>query len=267
MANKVPRAPLIVGGGLVYAGACALAFSVFNSGNKNVKETNQHLEAHREKDPNFSFVSDPCRACRFQNVANKYDKEIGRDESVMGINLLRRSLLYFHSKGLVLEVGAGTGRNVDFYPSAVDRVVLMDLSDKMLAEAKKKLYKDQKPQFACVVGDSTSLDFPDDSFDSVVDTFGLCSYDDPVVVLKEMSRVCKPDGKILLLEHGRSKTWDSITQYLDRNAERHARNWGCVWNRDLDRILEEAGLRLETLTTWHFGTTYYVVCKPSNITQ
>lgn len=216
MASKVPRGPLVVGGGLVYAGACALAFSVFNSGNKNVKETKQHLQEQREKDPNFSFVSDPCRACRFQNVANKYDKEIGRDESVMGINVLRRSLLYFHAKGLVLEVGAGTGRNVDYYPSSVDRVLLMDLSDKMLAEAKKKLHKDRKTQFACVVGDSTSLNFPDDSFDSVVDTFGLCSYDDPVAVLKEMSRVCKPDGKILLLEHGRSKTWDSISQYLDR---------------------------------------------------
>ena len=226
MSSKLPRGLLIAGGSITYVGACALAFSVFNSGNSNVKDTQQDLAAHRKRDPNFSFVSDPCRACRFQDVANKYDKEIGRDESVMGINLLRRGLLYFNAKGLVLEVGAGTGRNVDFYPSSVDRVVLMDMSEKMLAEAKKKLHKDQKPQFACMVGDSSCLDFPDDSFDSVVDTFGLCSYDDPVAVLKEMSRVCKPHGKILLLEHGRSKSWNSISRYLDRVSCSYT-NWKC----------------------------------------
>ena len=77
-----------------------------------------------------------------------------------------------------------------------------------------------------------------------------------------MARVCKLDGKILLLEHGRSKSYDFITRYLDRHAERHAKNWGCCWNRDLDDLIEKAGLELETLNTWHFGTTYYVVCRP-----
>lgn len=146
----------------------------------------------------------------------------------------------------------------------VDRVLMTDSSDKMLAQARKKIQSIQPPpQFACRVSDCTRLsEFPDQCFDTVVDTFGLCSYDDPVQVLKEMKRVCKPDGKVLLLEHGRSKTWDFITKYLDKNAERHAKNWGCVWNRDLDQIVQESGLELETLHTWHFGTTYYMVCRP-----
>ncbi len=104
--------------------------------------------------------------------------------------------------------------------------------------------------------------FPNGCFDTVVDTFGLCSYDDPVRVLQEMARVCKPDGKILLLEHGRSKAWHGLSEYLDKHAERHAKNWGCVWNRDLDAILDEAGLKLNKKSTWHFGTTYYVVACP-----
>jgi methyltransferase OMS1 len=140
---------------------------------------------------------------------------------------------------------------------------MTDSSDKMLAKARVKIQGIEKPKFACRVGDGGNLeDFPDQCFDTVVDTFGLCSYNDPVKVLKEMNRVCKPDGKILLLEHGRSKSWNFITNYLDKNAERHAKNWGCVWNRDLDEIVEEAGLKLETLHTWHFGTTYYMVCRP-----
>jgi methyltransferase OMS1 len=215
MSSKIPRGVLLVSGGVVYAAACAIAYNAINFNKRDIEETNQKLE----EDPSFSFVKNPCRTHQFQNVAKHYDTEIGRDESVMGINLLRRSLLYFHAAGTVLEVGAGTGRNIDYYPSSsVDRVVLMDNSDQMLMEARKKLRESsyEKPQFACIHGDSGSLDFPNNSFETVVDTFGLCSYDDPVAVLKEMKRVCKPDGKILLLEHGRSKTWDFITKYLDK---------------------------------------------------
>lgn len=156
-----------------------------------------------------------------------------------------------------------------YYPSSsVDRVLMTDSSEKMLAQARKKIQGIEKPKFACRVSDCASLkEFPDHCFDTVVDTFGLCSYQDPVQVLKEMKRVCKPDGKILLLEHGRSKTWNFITRYLDKNAERHAKNWGCVWNRDLDQIVEDSGLQVDTLHTWHFGTTYYMVCRPTSTTR
>jgi methyltransferase OMS1 len=135
----------------------------------------------------------------------------------------------------------------------------------MLLQARRKLNqlsKEERSRFACLVADASKLEFPDGYFDTVVDTFGLCSFDDPVQVLKEMARVCRPDGKILLLEHGRSKSVDALSRYLDKHAERHAKNWGCVWNRDLDDILQESGLELVKVDTWHFGTTYYVVCRP-----
>ena len=56
-----------------------------------------------------------------------------------------------------------------------------------------------------------------------------------------------------------------LSGYLDKHAERHAKNWGCVWNRDIDDIIKSAGLLLEKVDTWHFGTTYYIVSRPSKI--
>lgn len=258
------KAGLVTAAGTAYVVATVMAYKYLTAGVEEQEETEKELSRQQ----GFSYVDNPDRNLQFQKVAATYDEQIGRDEAYMGINLLRRSLLYFHARGTVLEVGAGTGRNLDYYPARVKRVVLSDTSDQMLWQAKQKLSqlpKEEKSRFACLEADATNLSqFPDDAFDTVVDTFGLCSYDDPVAVLEEMARVCKPQGKLLLLEHGRSKSWDGLSQYLDKHAERHAKNWGCVWNRDLDAILEQAGLKLDKKSTWHFGTTYYVVCRPGN---
>ena len=128
----------------------------------------------------------------------------------MGVQLLRRALLYFHSNGSVLEVAGGTGRNLEYYPSNVENIVITDISDQMLLEGRKKVRnmkdEDEKKKFKFFVADAQNMKYyGDDSFDTIVDTFGLCSFDDPVAVLKELQRICKPNGKILLLEHGRSK--------------------------------------------------------------
>ena len=180
-----------------------------------------------------------------------------------------------------MEVGAGTGRNLDYYPQKyLKEVVLTDASDQMLLKARDKIVEQNKKNssnfFGTVKNEGNSLFkvfvanaenmtkyYKENTFDTVVSTFTLCSFDDPVEVLRELQTVCKEDGKILLLEHGRSKSFDGITNYLDRYAERHAKNWGCVWNRDLDDILDKAGVEIESIHTWHFGTTYYIVCRPS----
>jgi methyltransferase OMS1, mitochondrial len=259
MASNVRKVAMVAAGGIVYTCSSLAVYKFMTQGSDEMSQVRE------ETKDGFSFVQDPQRNRTFQKVAEFYDSQIGRDEAVMGINWLRWMLLRSHATGTVLEVGAGTGRNLSFYPNAVDRVVLADASDRMLMQAKTKLRElneAERKRFATIEADASNLEFPDSCFDTVVDTFGLCSYDQPVLVLKEMARVCKPDGKILLLEHGRSKMWESLSQYLDKHAERHAKNWGCVWNRDLDLILQEAGLSLDRVDTWHFGTTYYVVCRP-----
>ena len=250
-------ATLLAGGGVISASAYMSYHYQRMENNFAVKRS--------EKPTNFSFVHDPCRNEQFHTLATSYDTCIGRDEFYLGINMLRRILMHYHAHGDVLEVGAGTGRNIQYYPAArVRRVLLTDRSDKMLAEARQKVqrttHSEHEVQYAFRTVDAEHLDLPADAFDTVVDTFGLCSYEDPVVVLNEMARVCK--GKILLLEHGRSHQWDFVTRHLDQHAEQHAANWGCVWNRDLDSILERADVDVEILSRYHFGTTYYVVCRP-----
>jgi len=247
----------------------------------------------------LSYVSNPFRTQTFQKIASTYDDEIDRDEFFMGIKLLRRALFYFHAKGDILEVACGTGRNLDYYPSeytssthpavtsdikedkqhnSISKIILCDSSDQMLEQARQKHlaslpsskkkrsmnspYNNIKFQKADAC-DLPQDKFKDNSFDTVVDTFGLCSVEDPVKALKEMKRVTRDGtGRILLLEHGTTHSFQTLADYLDKYAERHAKKWGCVWNRDILKIIEEAGLEIETLHTFHFGTTYYIVCKP-----
>ena len=135
----------------------------------------------------------------------------------------------------------------------------------MLEQARPKiadLMRKQNQRVAVVQADAESTGLPDHAFDTVIDTFGLCSYDRPVAVLNEMARVCKPNGKILLLERGRSSTWDVVSKFLDRQAEQHAANWGCVLNRDLEALVEQANLEIDIMRKFHFGTTCYMVCRP-----
>ena len=122
------------------------------------------------------------------------------------------------------------------------------------------------------VSDAAASPFETGTFDAVVDTFGLCSFEDPVAALREMSRVCRgktlgagkeaPAGKIYLLEHGRSD-WVWVSNILDKHADPHAKRWGCYWNRDILAIVREAGLEIEYVARYHLGTTYVIVAAPA----
>lgn len=165
-----------------------------------------------------------------------------------------------------IEKGCGTGRNFDYYkPTTVKSVVAVDSVVGMVDEAKKKI---ADHTFATVsVMNAHNLEFADNSFDTVVSTFGMCSFEDPERVLREMGRVCKPEGRILLLEHGKG-TFSFINSILDSNACKHAHSWGCIWNKDIENILRTSeGVDVVCISRWHFGTTYIIEAKPKKQEQ
>lgn len=101
----------------------------------------------------------------------------------------------------VLEVGVGTGKNLPYYPADV-KISAIDFSPKMLAKARKKADQMDIP-IELQEMDVQHLEFPDHFFDTIFATFVFCSVPDPVAGLRELRRVCKPDGGLILLEHMR----------------------------------------------------------------
>jgi len=100
-----------------------------------------------------------------------------------------------------LEVGVGTGKNLDYYPDDIE-ITAIDLSPRMLARARRRVGM-LGLNVRLLEMDAQNLAFPDNCFDTVFATFVFCSVPDPVEGLKELRRVCKVDGRLLLLEHVR----------------------------------------------------------------
>jgi len=104
----------------------------------------------------------------------------------------------------VLEVGIGTGLNLPLYPSDC-RIAGIDLSEEMLKKAQEKVVELSLDNVTLKAMDATVMDFGDDEFDSAVATYTISAVPDPVGVLREMRRVVKPGGNIVLLNHFRSQ--------------------------------------------------------------
>jgi methyltransferase OMS1 len=107
---------------------------------------------------------------------------------------------------------------------------------------------------------AAAIPYPDQSFDTVVDTFGLCSFEDPVQVLKEMRRVLRPGGQLLLLEHGNSH-WGFMQDMQARQLDRHVHKYGCYWNREIEELVQDAGLKVVEKERSQLGTVYYMVVE------
>lgn len=201
------------------------------------------------------------RRATFNTNAPHYDADVESSEAWSSINRLRRDLIA-HARGRVVEVGVGTGRNLPLYAPDV-RLLAVDNADGMLAVARSKagaLPADRAGgpiEFA--VGDVTALGLPSGSVDAVVDTFSLCSYEDPAAALAEMVRVLAPGGRLLLLEHGRS-SWAAVNWFLDKYTPAHVARHGCSWNRDMAALVAGvAGVREVEARRADLGTTFYWV--------
>ena len=142
----------------------------------------------------------------YDRYASSYDDlDGGQAAKALGIAAARRALAA-RCAGRVLEVGAGTGLQAPFYAanSDIKEVTFVDASRGMLDGLRAKLSNAPLPfKTEVVEADASKLPLSTGAYDCVVDTFGLCVYDEPVAVLRELGRVVKPAGRILLLENAR----------------------------------------------------------------
>jgi ubiquinone/menaquinone biosynthesis C-methylase UbiE len=115
----------------------------------------------------------------------------------------RRRALLAAAHGRVLEVGAGTGLNLEHYPETIGELVLVEPERAMARKLAARVGELGRPAHI-VEASAEKLPFDDGSFDTVVCTLVLCSVDDPASGLRELRRVLRPGGAFLFLEHVRS---------------------------------------------------------------
>lgn len=116
-----------------------------------------------------------------------------------------RRALWSEAGGDVLEVGVGTGRNLSLYPPHC-RVTAIDFSPRMIERARRRA-AELGLNVDLRLMDVQDLSFPDATYDTVISTCVFCSVPDPVLGLRELRRVIRPHGRLLMLEHVRSAHW------------------------------------------------------------
>ena len=159
-----------------------------------------------------------------------------------------RSKIVPQARGEVLEIGIGSGLNLQFYDAKkVLSIIGVDPAAQMQSLARARAADISIPVEMIAV-DVHGIHADTDQFDTIVMTFTLCSIDDPVAALKEMTRVLKPDGQLLFCEHGLApdasiKRWQHrLTPFWKPMAG------GCHLNRDIPSIIREAGFVIDELS-------------------
>jgi ubiquinone/menaquinone biosynthesis C-methylase UbiE len=148
-----------------------------------------------------------------------------------------------------LEIGIGSGLNLPFYSSEVQRVVGVEPSTTLQEMARsREAGGGAKVEFLSQSAEE-SLPLPDQSIDTIVMTWTLCSIPDAPKALAQMKRVLKRDGRLLFIEHGRSPD-ASVVVWQDRLTPVWKKiGGGCHLNRKIDELLPAAGFAIGELKT------------------
>ena len=154
-----------------------------------------------------------------------------------------------HARGDVLEIGIGSGLNLPFYSGEVHRIYGVEPSFELQKLARKRsVGKAIDVEFLSQSAEEP-LPLSDQSVDTVVITWTLCSIADPPRALRQMKRVLKPSGRLIFVEHGRAPD-SGVAIWQDRLTPFWKRiGGGCHLNRKIDDLLLEAGFAIDELRT------------------
>ena len=154
--------------------------------------------------------------------------------------------------GEVLEVGFGSGLNVEHYPSGVTRVLAVDPAKTGRKLAAQRVAESQVP-IDYIGLDGQSLPLPDESVDHALTTWTLCTIPDPDQALREINRVLRPGGTLHFIEHGLSPD-TKVARWQDRlDPVQRTVAGGCHLARPIDTIVADSGLELTRLDTYYMS--------------
>lgn len=170
------------------------------------------------------------------------------------LSMRQRQLAAYRSRvipaatGRVLEIGIGSGLNLPFYATTVDRIVGLDPSPKLLTMA-SEARRETSVSVELIESSAEAIPLSDRSVDTVVTTWTMCSIPDVHRALGEMRRVLKPGGRLLFVEHGRAPDL-SVRRWQDRLTPAwRCIGGGCHLNRAIGELIEGAGFGIERLDT------------------
>jgi ubiquinone/menaquinone biosynthesis C-methylase UbiE len=177
-----------------------------------------------------------------RGFAALYDRGLKSTEEA-GLREMRRELLA-QASGRTIDLGAGTGANLELFPEAVTELALAEPDPHMAKRLRAKLAESGRDA-ELVEAPAEKLPFEDSSFDTAVFTLVLCTVPDPPAALAEAARVLRPGGKLLFLEHVRAEDAG-----LARWQDRLEKPWrfvgdGCHCNRDTVATIESSPLSVE----------------------
>lgn len=175
---------------------------------------------------------------KWDRASRTYDFFAAVDDRRLGGEKQR---LLAKAHGKTLHVAAGTGNDFKFLPPGAD-IVSIDISPKMLERAKLKA-ANYEGSIELRQTDVCSLDYREATFDTVATVFTFCSVPRPIAGLRELYRVLKPGGQILMMEHVRSSAIGPVGVMLDLMTPL-TRKFGPELNRDTVGNVQKAGFRL-----------------------
>jgi ubiquinone/menaquinone biosynthesis C-methylase UbiE len=196
---------------------------------------------------------------KYSQIAKLYDLFEWPIEKLLFKKLRKEAVSYTY--GHVLEVGVGTGKNLPYYNKNVD-LTAIDFSSGMLEVAKNKKTEVDLKAFKLYEMDVQDLKFEDDTFDTVISTFVFCTVPDPIAGLREVYRVSKPKGKVIFLEHMKSKYFVlNIFLYLMNIVS--TKLLGTSMIRETQKNIEQAGFTIVSVEHKLFDIIRLIIATKS----